>query len=342
MADSRNRIKFKIFFFCLFGWLSASSLCHGLLINHQRTQLWMDSESLLNDCKDIDGLTQHCQLLKYGGLRPIGYRSKKRKFLRSRILYYNGTAKGSATFQLVAIDSICLLLAGDIESNPGPVKIPCTVCHKSVARNHRALDCITCSGRCHIKCGSVSPLQYKQLKPADRLTWKCPVCIRNHAINLPDHLHQELNEGDLFSDVNAKVGNHGIKMAHLNVNGLMSKINQIRFLLEKASFDIFAITETHLKGEIEDKEIEIENYDVKRFDRKDKNGGGYLIYYKTSLTIIPVDNIHEAKDTEAVWIQLCIRSQKFLVGALYRAPTDMKFYDRFVNVFSKHWAKKKI
>eukprot|EP00112_Aurelia_sp_Birch-Aquarium-sp1_P019753 Seg495.8 transcript_id=Seg495.8/GoldUCD/mRNA.D3Y31 product="hypothetical protein" protein_id=Seg495.8/GoldUCD/D3Y31 len=280
---------------------------------------------------------------------PLGHWISKGKKKRSLSLGVpalpctqpTGTSKGSATFQLVAIDSICLLLAGDIESNPGPVKIPCTVCHKSVAINHRALDCTTCSGRCHIKCGSVSPLQYKQLKPTDRLAWKCPVCIRNYAIHPSDHLHQELNEGDLFTDLNTRLGNHGIKMAHLNVNGLMSKINQIRFLLKNTNFDIFAITETHLKGEIEDKEIEIENYDVKRFDRKDKKGGGCLIYYKTSLTIIPVDNIHEAKDIEAVWIQLCIRSQKFLVGALYRPPTDMKLHDRFVNVLSKHWAKKK-
>ena len=107
----------------------------------------MDSESLLNACEDINGLTQHCELLQHSSLRPIGYQSKIRKFLGSRILYDNGKSKGSATFQLVAIDSLCLLLADDIESNPGPVKIPCTVCDKSVAINHRALYRITSAGR---------------------------------------------------------------------------------------------------------------------------------------------------------------------------------------------------
>ena len=82
----------------------------------------------------------------------------------------------------------------------------------------------------------------------------------SYAINISDHFHQELNERDLSTDLNTKMSNHGIKMTQLNVNELLSKINQIRFLLEKTNIDIFAITETHLRGEIEDKEIEIENY----------------------------------------------------------------------------------
>ena len=34
-----------------------------------------------------------------------------------------------------------LMLSGDISPNPGPVKNPCTVCFRPVAKNHFAISC---------------------------------------------------------------------------------------------------------------------------------------------------------------------------------------------------------
>ena len=44
---------------------------------------------------------------------------------------------------------------------------------------------------------------------------------------------------------------------------------------------------------------------------------------------------------EAVWIQLCIRFKHFLVGTLYRPPTDGNLYDGFVSFFNKNWTQKR-
>jgi hypothetical protein len=60
------------------------------------------------------------------------------------------------------------LLAGDIETNPGDVKNPCSVCAKSVAKNHRAILCDSCQLWCHIRCGGVSPATF---------SWICSTCI---------------------------------------------------------------------------------------------------------------------------------------------------------------------
>ena len=37
-----------------------------------------------------------------------------------------------------------ILLAGDVEMNPGPARFPCTVCGKSVRRNQHAVSCDRC------------------------------------------------------------------------------------------------------------------------------------------------------------------------------------------------------
>ena len=43
-----------------------------------------------------------------------------------------------------------------------------------------------------------------------------------------------------------------LKIAHLNTSGLRNKVDEIRILLKLCRFDIFGITETHLKSEIAD------------------------------------------------------------------------------------------
>ena len=88
-----------------------------------------------------------CYFGSHFGLRP------KRKFCKSRTPYYN--SKGVATFQLLNNAAILLILSGDIHPHPGPVKNPCAVCQKPVARTHRPLTCNGCGLICHIgnKCG---------------------------------------------------------------------------------------------------------------------------------------------------------------------------------------------
>ena len=62
-----------------------------------------------------------------------------------------------------------------------PIKFPCGICHKSVARNHRALQCDTCEAWIHIKCNYVSANVYERLKESTE-AWFCINCIKD---NLP-------------------------------------------------------------------------------------------------------------------------------------------------------------
>ena len=58
---------------------------------------------------------------------------------------------------------------------------PCGICKKSVASNHRAIQCETCKFWIHIKCNNISPPEYK-VYMGDDDPWICVKCIKT---NLP-------------------------------------------------------------------------------------------------------------------------------------------------------------
>jgi len=61
-------------------------------------------------------------------------------------LYVVSKIKRSHNFSFISI----LLSGGDIEINPGPVKNPCGVCLKPIAKNHRAHTCDSCQLMSHL------------------------------------------------------------------------------------------------------------------------------------------------------------------------------------------------
>ena len=69
-----------------------------------------------------------------------------------------------------------LLIAGDVELNPGPIKYPCTVCNRPVKRNQRGIQCDSCDLWTHANCCSMSVDEYKQLGDSDT-NWICPTCL---------------------------------------------------------------------------------------------------------------------------------------------------------------------
>ena len=109
-----------------------------------------------------------------------------------------------------------------------------------------------------------------------------------------------LEDKDMFKVLNSKMGINGIKIARLNVNGLVSKLRQVEMLLCYCQIDIFAITETHLNWKTSDNEISVDGYEIERFDREGKSGGGSLLYYRSCLTVTPVKEVNDTKETESV------------------------------------------
>lgn len=74
--------------------------------------------------------------------------------------------------------------------------------------------------------------------------------------------------------------------SYLNVNGLLSHVNELRLFLSTASIDILTVNETKLDSTISNDEIHISGFDLVRKDRviNGKYGAGVCFYIKTNLS----------------------------------------------------------
>ena len=77
----------------------------------------------------------------------------------------------------------------------------------------------------------------------------------------------------------------GIHLIHLNVNSLLPKIDEIRYIAERTKAAVIGITKSKLDESIFQSEIEIDNYDLLRCDRN-RNGGGVACYIRSDISYV--------------------------------------------------------
>jgi hypothetical protein len=232
------------------------------------------------------------------------------------------------------IQNSVLLLAGDIASNPGPIRSPCQICGNSVRRSEKGLNCILCRDWIHVQCTALSEDDFNKLTNCDLLEWSCDKC-KETSVNDENVSVCE----DMYDSFRTTLKGKGVKITHINCCGVRSKLTEIILLLKTCSIDILGITESHLNEKITDDEIYIEGYRFFRQDRQHKAGGGCLVYYKENLNVIlkpefMVNNI------EALWMEITINSQRLLIGNVYRAPDNNEFYNEFKRILERLWLKR--
>ena len=73
--------------------------------------------------------------------------------------YANPWKVTSGNDKQCTLSLLVIVLSGDTELNPGPIKYPAITCQRPVASNHRALGCESCDSWVHIKCCGVTSSQ---------------------------------------------------------------------------------------------------------------------------------------------------------------------------------------
>lgn len=82
--------------------------------------------------------------------------------------------------------------------NPGPLK--CSVCDKTIARNHRAVECNACQRRLHIKCAKVKSLEFDRIRAQSVKTWMISPCYLDQLKQLPFANSSNFDTSGSFSD----------------------------------------------------------------------------------------------------------------------------------------------
>ena len=122
----------------------------------------------------------------------------------------------------------------------------------------------------------------------------------------------------MYQEIKDRINGSGISVGHVNIRGLVKNLNELRILLNHAKFDVIGIIETHLTEDVDSKEVHVEGYVLYRMDRqKNKQGGGCAVYVKENLDITVMTD-YEAKEIEAIWIELHLCSQRLMIGTVYK------------------------
>ncbi len=91
--------------------------------------------------------------------------------------------------------------------------------------------------------------------------------------------------GEFDSALHCVAGLKGLKIASINVTSLLKHIEEIRHLLFKFPFDIFAINKSKIDNSVMDGEISIPGFNLIKKDRN-RAGGGVVLYIRDNLSYL--------------------------------------------------------
>ena len=116
----------------------------------------------------------------------------------------------------------------------------------------------------------------------------------------------------------------GLVIASLNINSLLSHIDELRVFMYDSKIDILLINETKLDSTIHDSDVYIPGFEIVGKDRRvnGRKGGGVCIYLRTNLNYRIRDDLNN-DDLECLIVEISKpRSSAFVVGTWYRPPNS--------------------
>ena len=115
----------------------------------------------------------------------------------------------------------------------------------------------------------------------------------------------------------------------MNINSLLPKIEEIRFMAKQSNDSIIGITESKQDSSILYSELDMNQYNLIGLDHSRKRGG-VACYIRRSLCYNNKTSFQ--RNIESIFIDIFLPQPKpILVGALYRHPDKPDFIEHFNN-----------
>lgn len=123
-----------------------------------------------------------------------------------------------------------------------------------------------------------------------------------------------------------------------NARSIRNKFHDLEALAASEDLHIVGITETWLDTVNRDllAEYNLPGYSMFSCERKNRLGGGVLLYVKASLQPTFLDK-KKINNVDTIFLQLTIRSRKIIIGLIYRPPAqsaniDKDLYDQITEI----------
>ena len=121
-------------------------------------------------------------------------------------------------------------------------------------------------------------------------------------------------------DMITKVKSDKIKIEHINAQSIQGHLDEIRLLINDRNIDILCVSETWLLPTVENRFINIPDFNIFRHD--EGRGGGVCVYVRDSLKTSQVHvSVPKVGGVDHIWLD--IQSSKFpsfIIGTVYRHP----------------------
>ena len=121
-------------------------------------------------------------------------------------------------------------------------------------------------------------------------------------------------------------------MIHLNINSVLSKVDELRVIAKKSKATVIGVTESKRDATVLDGEINIDGYEVIQSDRN-RHGVAVACYVRNDISF----NVRRgfSDDIENIFDMLLPQTKLILVGILYRPPDQSKFLDKLSTTISR-------
>ena len=229
---------------------------------------------------------------------------------------------------------VLLVLSGDVEANPGPIRHPCTICSKCVRKNQRAILCSKCGMWTHAKCCGVSIPEYQKLSDREDDSWLCPGCLMAELPFLEadrstcdESCCSDDGDSEVFTDSQStKSIPTGFSVFHSNTRSIYNSLCDLKDFTSDYKPSILALSETWLDTSVVDAELTIKGYSLYRKDRN-RHGGGVAVYLKSSLTTQPIGDLIKPtpeSSLESLWIAVSSPTlpSSIALCVCYRPPSS--------------------
>ena len=125
----------------------------------------------------------------------------------------------------------------------------------------------------------------------------------------------------------------GMRIAHLNIRGITSKIDEVKSILLEYKIDIFCLSETFLDLTKPSTFFKINNYDILRKDRVTGQGGGLLCFIRKGIPFQMINSL-DPVIPESMTLKITqTNTLPFIICLLYRPPSTLVDWNQ---VFSQH------
>ena len=99
---------------------------------------------------------------------------------------------------------------------------------------------------------------------------------------------------------------------HININSLLPKIDEIRYIAKLSEAAVIGISESKLDDSVLSSEIQIENYELIRSDRN-RHGGGVACFIRNDLSYNTKSFLPSEIESLLLWVLFIVHLAKLVL-----------------------------